>query len=94
MALATDLATTSVKKLADRIVKTDNINAQQIKSVLKQRFNIVSKNTHKHLLAHETRCGWMHEQTRGIDGRCFGWVGAGGADAGDALEYQCTPCLT
>ena len=45
----------TVKKLADRVVKTDNVNPQQIKSVLKQQFNIASKHTSKYLLAQEVR---------------------------------------
>jgi hypothetical protein len=45
----------TVKKLADRVVKTDNVNPQQIKSVLKEQFNIASKHTSKYLLAQEVR---------------------------------------
>ena len=45
----------TVKKLADRVVKTDNVNPQQIKNVLKEQFNIASKHTSKYLLAQEVR---------------------------------------
>jgi hypothetical protein len=48
-----DLRKMTVASLTKRLVESPDINAQQIRSVLKNRYNVLSKNTTKELLAHE-----------------------------------------
>jgi hypothetical protein len=55
-----DLRNMTVASLTERLVDSNDINAQQIKDVLKTRYNVLSKNTTKELVAHEyarTVCG-------------------------------------
>ena len=55
-----DLSDMTVASLTKRLVESNDINAQQIKDVLKTRHNVLSKNTTKELVAHEyarTVCG-------------------------------------
>ena len=55
-----DLRKMTVASLTKRLVESPDINAQQIESMLKNRYNVLSKNTTKELVAHEyarTVCG-------------------------------------